>query len=57
MANYCILDEEDYSNREYEATVENIADAAWRLNDDFELPRTGNTKAAIRPRRHCNKHS
>jgi hypothetical protein len=38
MANYPILDEEDYSNREYEATVENIADAAWRLKDDFELP-------------------
>ncbi|MCZ2342620.1 MAG: hypothetical protein LC104_12640 [Bacteroidales bacterium] len=38
MANYPILDEEDYSNREYEATVENIADAAWRLKDDFDLP-------------------
>lgn len=35
---YPILDETDYSNREYEATVENIADAAWRLKDDFELP-------------------
>lgn len=38
MASYCILDEEDYSNREYEATVANIADAAWRMKDDFELP-------------------
>lgn len=38
MANYPILDEEDYGNREYEATVANIADAAWRLKDDFELP-------------------
>jgi len=38
MANYPILDESDYSNREYEATVANIADAAWRLKDDFELP-------------------
>ena len=35
---YPILDEEDYSNREYDATIENIADAAWRLKDDFELP-------------------
>lgn len=35
---YPILDESDYSNREYEATVANIADAAWRLKDDFELP-------------------
>lgn len=38
MANYPVLDESDYSNREYEATVANIADAAWRLKDDFELP-------------------
>lgn len=38
MANYPILDEEGYSNDEYEATVANIADAAWRLKDGFELP-------------------
>lgn len=38
MANYPILDEEGYSHDEYEATVSNIADAAWRLKDDFELP-------------------
>lgn len=38
MAIYPILDEEDYSRREYEATVENIADAAWRLKGDYELP-------------------
>ena len=38
MANYPILDESDYGNREYESTVENIADAAWRLKDEFELP-------------------
>ncbi|MCH7686441.1 MAG: hypothetical protein IH899_07140, partial [Planctomycetes bacterium] len=38
LAEYPILDEEDYSNREYEATVTNIADAAWRLKDDYELP-------------------
>lgn len=38
MANYPILDETDYSNREYEATVENIGNAAWRLKNDYELP-------------------
>ncbi|MFO0887730.1 MAG: hypothetical protein U0790_01145, partial [Isosphaeraceae bacterium] len=31
LADYPILDEEDYGRREYEATLENIADAAWRL--------------------------
>ena len=38
MAIYPILDEEDYSERETEATVENIVNAAWRLKDDYELP-------------------
>ena len=38
LAEYPILDEEDYSNREYEATIENIADAAWRVKDEYELP-------------------
>ena len=38
LAGYPILDEEDFSNREYEATVENIVDAAWRLRDDYDLP-------------------
>ena len=35
---YPILDETDYSNREYEATLSNIKDAAWRLKKAFELP-------------------
>ncbi len=35
---YPILDEDDYSNREYEATVENLSDAAWRLKNDYVLP-------------------
>ena len=35
---YPILDEEDYSEREYEATVENITDAAWRLKHEYDLP-------------------
>lgn len=38
MDQYPILDESDYSDREYEATVENIADAAWRLKNEFDLP-------------------
>ncbi len=35
---YPILDEEDHSRREYEATLENINDAAWRLKGDYKLP-------------------
>ncbi len=35
---YCILDEEDYSRREYEATIENITNSAWRLKDEYDLP-------------------
>ena len=35
---YPILDEEDYSNREYEATLENIEDAAWRTKHEYDLP-------------------
>jgi len=38
LDDYPILDESDYSDREYEATLENIEDAAWRLKNDFELP-------------------
>ena len=38
MAEYPILDEEDYSNRESEATYENIDLAAWRLQQTFDLP-------------------
>jgi hypothetical protein len=32
------LDESDYSERELEATLENIEDAAWRLKNEFDLP-------------------
>jgi hypothetical protein len=38
MDGYPILDEEDYSKREYEATLANIADAAWRLRSEHDLP-------------------
>lgn len=38
LAEYPILDEADYSNREYEATYENIGEAAWKLKQEFNLP-------------------
>lgn len=38
MDAYPILDESDYSERELEATLENIEDAAWRLKNEFDLP-------------------
>ncbi len=38
LDDYPILDESDYSNREYEATLSNLTDAAWRLKNEFDLP-------------------
>ena len=38
LADYPLLDEEDYSATEYEATLENIVDAAWRVKRDYVLP-------------------
>lgn len=38
LADYPILEEEDYSNREFETTFENIGEAAWRLKHSFKLP-------------------
>ena len=38
MEEYPILDESDYSDREYEATLENIPIAGWRLQNEYELP-------------------
>jgi hypothetical protein len=38
LADYPILDEENYSAKEYEATLENITDAAWRVGRDYDLP-------------------
>lgn len=35
---YPFLNEEDYSERELEATIENIADAAWRVKSEYDLP-------------------
>ncbi len=38
LSDYPILDEEDYSRREYEATLDNIGDAAWRVKHEYDLP-------------------
>ena len=38
LADYPVLDEEDYSAKEYDATLENIADAAWRVKNGYNLP-------------------
>jgi hypothetical protein len=34
---YPVLDEADYGRREYEAALENIADAAWRFKSTYDL--------------------
>ncbi len=39
LAEYPLLDEGDYSAREYEATIKNIAASAWRVKREHELPR------------------
>ncbi len=44
LADYPVLDEEDYSERELEATLENLTDAAWRLKNDYELPKEWETE-------------
>lgn len=38
MADYPVLSDEDFSRREYESTLENIVDSAWKLKRDFVLP-------------------
>lgn len=38
LADYPVLDEDDYCRREYEVTLENIMNAAWRLKNEYELP-------------------
>lgn len=38
IEDYRILDESDYSEREFEATLENIGDGAWRVRKKFDLP-------------------
>jgi len=38
LSGYPILSEEDYSRRESEALLDNIADSAWRLKHQYHLP-------------------
>ena len=38
LSDYPILDEGDCGEREYEARLENIAEAAWRLEGEHDLP-------------------
>lgn len=38
LADYPVHDEEDYSRREYEATLDNLTDAAWRVKHQYVLP-------------------
>jgi hypothetical protein len=38
LQDYPVLNDEDYSNREYEATIENIGSAAYGIKDEYELP-------------------
>ena len=39
LADELVLDSDDYSDRIYEATLENIAEAAWRLKKEYDLPK------------------
>ena len=38
LADYSLLDEDDYFSRYYEATIENIGQAAWRVKRTYDLP-------------------
>lgn len=38
LDNYPVLDESDYSEKDYDATLDNITDAARRLRHDYVLP-------------------
>ena len=38
LADYPILDEDDYCTRENDATIENIESAAWSIKKDYDLP-------------------
>ena len=38
LADYPILDEEDYSRREFDQTLANLPDAAWKLKHEYDLP-------------------
>jgi hypothetical protein len=38
LTEYPVLDDTDYCSREYEATLENLGDAAWKLKHEYDLP-------------------
>lgn len=38
LSDYPLLNEEDYSAKEYEATIDNIGEAAWRIARQYDLP-------------------
>jgi hypothetical protein len=38
LAEYPILDETDYAEREHDVTLDNLADACWRLKSQYQLP-------------------
>jgi hypothetical protein len=38
LADYPVLDTDDYSHRQYQATLDNMPEAARRLRDDYDLP-------------------
>jgi hypothetical protein len=44
LAEYPTLDDAEYSRREFEATIENIFDAAWQLKGDYDLPHGWNNE-------------
>ena len=33
------MDEEDYSARQYEATISNLPEAVWKLKSEYDLPK------------------
>jgi hypothetical protein len=39
LAQYPILNEDDYFAREHEATIENLPNAAWKVKREYELPK------------------
>lgn len=43
LDDHAVLDDEDYSNRERAATLDNIAEAAWRLKNERDLPEAWET--------------
>ena len=56
MAEQAVLDEDDYFHRYYEATIENISDAAWRVKKSYSLPKGWEVRSiAGLPNTKCRK--